>query len=224
MAHHVYIHTCKVNGKSYVGITNKAADERFIEHCLAAKRGSKFAFHAAIRKYGEDAWETDVLATVESREEAHELEVRYIAERKTTQRQFGYNMTAGGDGIIGLERSANHRKAISEALKGHVVSDDTRAKLSQYRGEKASFYGRKQTQEWRDKIAHIMATNHPMKDMRGEKSPFASTFIVTTPNGEEVEITGLAEWCRQHGLTHSAMSLVASGKRKHHKGYLCRRK
>lgn len=224
MAHVVYIHTCKVNGKCYVGITNKTAEERFVEHCLAAKRGSKFAFHAAIRKYGEDAWDTDVVATVESRDEAHELEVRHIAERRATERKFGYNMTAGGDGIVGLERSADHCKAISESLKGHSVSNETRAKLSRYRGERASFYGRKQSQEWRDKIAHIMATNHPMKGMRGEKSPFASTFIVTTPTGDEIEITGLSEWCRQNGLTHSAMSLVASGKRKHHKGYLCRRK
>lgn len=223
MKHEVYIHTCRINGKSYIGITNKTASERFIEHCLAAKRGSKFAFHAAIRKHGEDQWIHETLAVVKSREEAHRLEIELISERRTTERQFGYNMTKGGDGVVGLTRTQEHSDNISKALQGHEVSEETRRKLSEYRGEKASFYGKRQSQEWKDMISEIMTNNHPMKGRTGDKHHDSKEFIVTFPDGMEVNIKGLAEFCRQNGLNHSAMSSVASGKRKHHKGFVCRK-
>ena len=219
----VYIHTCNVNGKSYVGVTNKAAEDRFVEHCQAARRGSRFAFHAAIRKYGEEAWTHETVATVGSLNEAHEMEVRLIAERRTTEREFGYNMTAGGDGFRGLERTEEHAKAISEALMGHIHSDETRQKLAQYKGEKASFYGRKQSDEWKAKMKELLTNNHPMKGVTGAKHHDAGSFVVTFPDGREIEIKGLAEFCRQNGLTHSAMSCVAAGKRNHHKGFKCRK-
>jgi len=79
MSYVIYIHTCKISGKSYVGITNKTAEERFAEHCQAARRGSKFAFHGAIRKYGEDCWVHEATTTTDSLQKAYEMEMRLIA-------------------------------------------------------------------------------------------------------------------------------------------------
>jgi len=47
----------------------------------------------------------------------------------------------------------------------------------------------------------------------------AKTYLVTTPNGDELHITNLRQFCEQHRLTESLMYKVASGNRNHHKKY-----
>lgn len=50
----------------------------------------------------------------------------------------------------------------------------------------------------------------------------AKDYIVTTPQGEELAVTNIFNFCKEHQLDHSGMAKVARGKRKHYKGYLCR--
>lgn len=47
-------------------------------------------------------------------------------------------------------------------------------------------------------------------------------FIATDPDGNEYEGINLREFCRNHNLTSNTMTLVANGKRNHHKGWTCR--
>ena len=46
-------------------------------------------------------------------------------------------------------------------------------------------------------------------------------WIVTTPTGDEVTITNMAQYCRENDLSKSKMTLVSQGDRKQHKGYKC---
>ena len=50
----VYKITNKKNGKSYIGKTEYSLKHRWNRHLSSARNGSKFRFHSAIRKYGED--------------------------------------------------------------------------------------------------------------------------------------------------------------------------
>ena len=52
----------------------------------------------------------------------------------------------------------------------------------------------------------------------------AMEWIVTTPNGIEIEIKNLEKYCRENKLNRGAMGAVSKGKSKHHKGYKCREK
>jgi hypothetical protein len=52
----VYLITNTVNGKRYVGKTHRASRKRWADHCSAAKRGSQYPLHCAIRKYDKDAF------------------------------------------------------------------------------------------------------------------------------------------------------------------------
>ena len=47
----------------------------------------------------------------------------------------------------------------------------------------------------------------------------AKYYIVTTPDGEEIEVFNLKKFCRENDLSHKHLSAVTTGKRKHHKGY-----
>lgn len=49
-------------------------------------------------------------------------------------------------------------------------------------------------------------------------------YIVTTPDGEEIEVFNLHKFCRDNGLNSGKMYLVVTGYRKRHKGYKARHK
>ena len=57
----IYLITCRDNGKRYVGQTICNIAERFKQHVRSAKRNSKCIFHNAIRKYGADSFQIELL-------------------------------------------------------------------------------------------------------------------------------------------------------------------
>lgn len=102
----VYVHINKVNGKRYYGITCQLPQERW-------KRGSSYKgqpkFYNAIVKYGWDNFEHNVVQSGLSKIEAAELEVALIAEFRTTENAYGYNVSIGG------EQSGRKYKTAEEA-------------------------------------------------------------------------------------------------------------
>ena len=50
----------------------------------------------------------------------------------------------------------------------------------------------------------------------------SKTYIVTTPNGEEITVTNLNSWCKERKLDSSKMGGVAKGRNTTHFGYKCR--
>ena len=49
------------------------------------------------------------------------------------------------------------------------------------------------------------------------------SWIITTPTGEELQITNLAKYCREHNLSKHKMCVVAKGTYKQHRGYSVKR-
>ena len=90
----VYKLTNTVNGKNYIGQTRRSIAKRFKEHCYA-----KSAIGQAIREYGKDRFTKEILAVCESKEELDACEIRFIAEYKSNDPNFGYNRTEGGGSI-----------------------------------------------------------------------------------------------------------------------------
>jgi len=89
----VYKHTSPSN-KSYIGYT-KNIDRRSGEHEKA--NGSNPAFHNAVKLYGWDTIQTEILADNLTEIEAKSLEIYYIKKLDTLVPN-GYNLTKGGDG------------------------------------------------------------------------------------------------------------------------------
>ena len=104
------------NGKSYHGITILSVNRRMTGHRTAARNGSTYPLHAAIRKYGFDAFKLEVLSESKDLAELHRLEVEAIA-RDNTVAPNGYNLTAGGEGTTGHTVSEEHRTAIGLGTK-----------------------------------------------------------------------------------------------------------
>lgn len=116
----------------YVGYTSQGIETRWKKHCCNAKNGGVgYALHRAIRKYGKDAFTIEVL--YQSSDLDHTLNVKeneFIVEHKTHSSHGGYNMTLGGEGIVGRVPSEETLRKLSEAGKGKVASEETRRKIS----------------------------------------------------------------------------------------------
>lgn len=130
----LYLSTCIVSGKRYVGITGREPASRWQEHRASARRGSAITFHRAIRKYGEGSFRFEVLTTGLSKEDAslgEQQAIRYFQSKSPR----GYNRTDGGatscGGMTGRTHSAETRAKISASNIGHIASPETRAKLSE---------------------------------------------------------------------------------------------
>lgn len=111
----VYKHTSP-NGKVYIGITSKPVSRRW--HGGSAYRNNPHLY-AAIKKYGWDNFQHDILAENLSYEAACDMERALIAQYQSTDPDKGYNRSPGGDKTtLGYRYSAESRERISQALVG----------------------------------------------------------------------------------------------------------
>ena len=110
----VYKHTTP-SGKVYIGITKQTAEGRW-------KNGLGYQssphFWSAIKKYGWDNIKHEILHDDLTEEEACEYEKRYIAECRSTDRQYGYNQKTGGE--LGVKFNKEVCKKISKKQKKEV--------------------------------------------------------------------------------------------------------
>jgi predicted transcriptional regulator len=119
----VYIATNKLNGKRYIGATRHSVEYRRARHIYDSKNKNLCrVFGAALRKYGDDGFVWNILAECSSREEMMREEVRLIAEMKPE-----YNITIGGQGVLGVPYTDERRAKLSKALKGRKMTPAQRA-------------------------------------------------------------------------------------------------
>lgn len=85
------------SGKRYIGITGQEPNRRW-------QNGYGYIdneyFTNSINKYGWENIEHNILHENLTKEEALELEVKYIKKHKSNNREYGYNMTEGGEVIV----------------------------------------------------------------------------------------------------------------------------
>jgi group I intron endonuclease len=116
----VYLILNRINGKVYVGKTerrqapDKALAWRWRTHCRVAERGSSAMLHRAIRKYGAASFSAEVICETADRFTLIELEKKFIAQFRSFPPAlgFGYNLTAGGEGLIGFKPTAEQRQRL----------------------------------------------------------------------------------------------------------------
>lgn len=148
------------SGKSYIGVSVRPKI-RFYEHRRAASIGSTSALYKAVRKYGWDKFKVDILARG-GNEYIKELEIKAIAAF-SCRVPLGYNITAGGDGTLGVSRSDEIKERIAASNRGQKRTEEQKATMRAARvGRKLSEEHKRniglasklivRTQEWKDKI------------------------------------------------------------------------
>ncbi len=95
----VYVHTNKTNGKMYVGLTGKKPEERWCNgNGYKDKKGRNSSpFWNAIKKYGWDNFEHEIISSGLTEEEACSMERIMIDKLDTyADHKNGYNVKSGG--------------------------------------------------------------------------------------------------------------------------------
>lgn len=131
---YVYVATCTVNGKQYVGKTMQWLSRRKLRHFKDAEAGSSLIFHRAIRKYGRDAFIWEAVCRSSNERHLYVFE-KWFIEDLNTKSPHGYNMTDGGEGAFGFTWSPEAKKRMSERLKGRVFTPQHLAEMSRVRRE-----------------------------------------------------------------------------------------
>ena len=122
----VYLATCLVSLKWYVGKTKRTEPQRWRSHLNTARAGATYAISNAIRKYGGDAFDRQIIAENLTWKQASDLERIWITLLESHKKEFGYNLTRGGDGVRHNEAT---RKKVSEKLTGRTYSDEAKKNM-----------------------------------------------------------------------------------------------
>lgn len=193
----VYIHTNMVNGKKYVGVTSREN----VNHRWQDGRGYKenTHFRDAINKYGWDSFEHEIVFFDLTESDAKEAEKKLIAKFKTQDRNFGYNMTSGGDGTPNYHPSEETRRKLSEARRKENLSGETLRRRSEgLRGRKFSEEHKKKIGDGNSKAIEMFSkAGNLIRSFRGARDA-------------EVEL----------GISHSHISQCCHGKRQTAGGYM----
>ena len=116
MKYTIYLRTNKINGKQYVGQTKNFKTRERDWNCIKSRYGSHYLTNER-NKYGTENFDVKILAEVESREEAWELEQKFI-EKLNTKYPNGYNMSYGGEKPFGYKHSEKQKQKWSNDRKG----------------------------------------------------------------------------------------------------------
>jgi len=126
------------SGKKYIGQTCQRLARRW-------RNGYGYVrntyFYRAIEKYGWDNFQHNIICQCETLEEANKVESELIAQFKTNDPQYGYNISGGADGRERVAEST--RLLMSQIRKG------------KFTGANNPNYGRKHTESERAKMSKI---------------------------------------------------------------------
>ena len=141
----IYKITNNINTKIYIGQTNKQLSERIYGHFADSKRNRTTKIARAIKKYGFDNFNFEIIDSALSQEELNKLEKKYIELFKSNINEYGYNLLSGGN-------------------QGGKHSDETKLKISKKLKENPNKY-------WLGKSQSIESNKKRKESMKGVSCP-----------------------------------------------------
>lgn len=200
MKYTIYLRTNTVNNKQYVGQTGNFKQREYEWNCFKKTYANEHIDEDR-EKYGLDAWAVETLAETDSREDAWELEQRFIKDFNTKWPN-GYNLDSGG--LIGKNLSEETKKKMSEELKGE--------------NNPKYWLGKHRSEETKQKISEALkGENHPRfgKPSYNRKQVFQYTLdgklVAIWPSATDAE--------KELGIKQSSISECCHGKRKSAGGF-----
>jgi len=208
----IYKSTNTINGKSYIGQTVKPFEVRKGQHI----RANKTPFHEALNEYGYENFQWEVICECKSIEEMNEKEIYYINHYNTLYPN-GYNMIEGDSGItheLTRMKLSNSMKGNTNGKKKFLIltpkkEDVIVENLKEYCNEVGINYckmtfvanGRRLHHKGYlcvklDNVSDIDDEIERLKNIEFGRD--TSGYILTSPNGENIEVDDLTNFCKKH--------------------------
>lgn len=154
------------SGKHYIGQTCQKAEYRWGKNGIGYRECP--VIYNAIKKYGWDCFEHRILFNELSKLEADMIEEDLIFYYKRIGKS--YNVTSGGEGVVGLRHSEETKKKQSEAKKGSNNPN----------------YHKIPSKEWVDMIVNVKSIPVMQYSLQGE---FIKEWDSAAQAGRETGIT-----------------------------------
>lgn len=151
----IYVITNNVNKKRYVGFTMQKVEKRLTHHIGRTRQNYNYHLVNSIRKHGWENFSTEVILESKDVEYMKDIMEPYFIKELNTfyENGAGYNMTWGGEGILGYKKTKKQREATGDRLRGKKLSPEHVEKLRIiFSGKGNPRYGIKWTPELREKI------------------------------------------------------------------------
>ena len=114
----VYMHINKINNKRYIGITSQIPKKRWQSNGNGYR--TQLYFYNAIKKYGWDNFEHEILYQELSQNDAESMEIALISKYKSNNSEYGYNISKGG-GILVYSCSRAKKKIYQYSMNGEFI-------------------------------------------------------------------------------------------------------
>ena len=126
MKYSVYMHIFP-NNKVYIGITTKTnMRERW-------RKGKGYSHNnlmmKAINKYGWENIEHKILYTDLDEQKAREIEIQLIKEYNSTDSNYGYNLSTGGEGATGYKHTPEQIEKAKRNRGPYIFTKEQREKM-----------------------------------------------------------------------------------------------
>lgn len=166
----VYKRTNKINGKVYIGITSRTPEQRLKQ----GYRDSQYIYNA-LKKYGSKNFETTILFSGLSKEEACQKEIEIIALYDSTNHTKGYNISKGG----------------SAPMWGRHHTEEAKKRFSEQRmGENNSFYGKHHNRSKTPNNVPVICLNtleiYPSISLAGEQMGVSTSNLQHATNNDQM--------------------------------------
>jgi group I intron endonuclease len=191
-------------GKVYIGFDSNWPNRKR-QHITESHRNSSTKFYRAIRKYGIDNFNWEIVYQSKDGNYCKNIMESYFIQEYDTFKN-GYNMTLGGDGTLGHKHNINS------------ISKIKQASLEKWKNPNFIL----------NSIEHKQIVSIKQKEIQNcpeinnkRIDTLSKEWSITNPSGEKFTIKNLQKFCKENDLTSSNMKKVARGERAHHKGWSC---
>ena len=221
----IYKATNKINGKIYIGQTIKTLQKRINGHISNGNRYN-YKFANAIKKYGADGFEWEIIEECKTIKQLNEREEYWIKELNSMDSRIGYNVKYGGNNHILTEETKrkigdakrgcnNHmfskktpletKIKIANANRGRKHTDETKTKISNAKkgkltGENHPLFGKHRTYETKRKISKATTGKKigERNPMYGRRHPVELQKIINEKNTIKLDINKIIELYKEH--------------------------
>ena len=211
----------------YIGQTSKSLEER-------AQGGRNYRecrrFYNAIQKYSWESFVPEILETVTTVEEANDREIYYIAKFNSTNEDYGYNISLGGDNkimsqeskmIISEKAIERYKDKTANPMYGKKHTDSAIEKQSAKKiGSKNPMYGTKWTKTQREKSGcrgkHLNLSDERREELRSHGRKIGETVGLRAVRciEDDISFSSIVEAANTYGVSKSTLCGHLTGHQK----------
>ena len=152
---YIYKTTNLINDKIYIG--QKKSETFLHEEYL----GSGKRLKSAITHYGKENFKVELLEECDSKQELDEKEIFYIKQYDSQNLEIGYNLTKGGDGVVGVPA---WNKGITKEQDNRLAkSKETKQKHS--KALKKAYAEGRRTNNWTPEARQKISESNKRRDL-----------------------------------------------------------